>query len=251
MGKPRLRHKQQELFRHGGKRRGAGRPKKGYRASEPHKKRPTIKRYQPVHIVLRAVAEIGSLRTWHLYRAVRTALLATMGRADCRIVHISIQGTHIHLLVEADNRIALARGMQAFQISAAKHINAALTADGINPRRGTVFPDRYHARIITSRKDARHALAYVLNNWRHHREHRAAYARKWRVDLLSSALHFDGWRDLDVTTIELPPNFQPLPVWEPKTWLLREGWRMYGLIDPNGVPGSSGEAKRASTVVAE
>ena len=51
-------------------------------------------------------------------------------REDCRIVHLSIQGNHVHLLVEAENRMALARGMQAFEISAAKHINAAVSNAG-------------------------------------------------------------------------------------------------------------------------
>ena len=249
MARARVRHKQQELFRHGGKRPGAGRPKQGSRASERHKKRAAFKRYEPVHIVLRAIAEIGSLRRPHLYRALRRALLATIGRESCRIVHITIQGSHIHLLVEADNRLALARGMQAFQISAAKHINAALTANGIDPRRGTVFPDRYHARIITSRRGARHALAYVLNNWRHHREHRNPAARGWAIDPYSSAKSFDGWRDLDLSTIAWPAAYEPLPVWEPKTWLLREGWRMYGLIDPNEVPGE--KRGRHDAVIAE
>ena len=194
MPRLRKRHQQQELFRHGGKRPGAGRPKAGARASESHKKRPALRPYEPVHVVLRATAEVGTLRRRALYAAVRRALVATVGRESCRIVHISIQDAHVHLLVEADNRVALAKGLQAFQISAAKHINAALSANAGERRKGTVFPDRYHARIITSRKDARHALAYVLNNWRHHREHRAGFAREWRIDLFSSGPSFGGWR---------------------------------------------------------
>ena len=250
----RKRHVQQELFRHGGKRAGAGRPKQGARASERHKKRQTLRPYEPVHVVLRAVPEIGTLRRRAVYAAVRKALLATVGRDNCRIVHISIQNAHIHLLVEADHRMALARGMQAFQISAAKHINAALGAKGVKPRKGTVFPDRYHARIITSRKDARHALAYVLNNWRHHREQRAAFARTWRLDLFSRAPTFDGWRQVDATT-QLDTTgwgepYEALPVWEPRTWLLREGWRLYGLIDTHEVPGKKVQMHMA-TVLAE
>jgi len=260
MAKPRKRHKQQELFRHGGKRAGAGRPKQRARASEHHKKRPALKPYEPIHVVLRATPEVGSLRRRDLYRAVRRALLATIGRESCRIVHISLQGSHIHLIVEADNRIALARGMQAFQISAAKHINAALSKRGTSrpgartpaapharhssdphrsstKRRGPVFSDRYHARIIRSPRQAHHSLAYVLNNWRHHGEHRDAIARTWRIDPFSSGPSFDGWRDLDASTLEWPVTYEPLPVWQPKTWLLREGWRKQGLIDPAFVPG--------------
>jgi hypothetical protein len=38
------------------------------------------------------------------------------------------------------------------------------------PGRGRVFADRYHAVAISSIRQVRHALAYVLNNWRRHRE---------------------------------------------------------------------------------
>ena len=42
-----------------------------------------------------------------------------------------------------DDKRALASGMQGFQISAAKHLNAAISKDRLGPRRrGAVFPDR-------------------------------------------------------------------------------------------------------------
>jgi hypothetical protein len=70
------------------------------------------------------------------------------------------------MLVEADNKQALSRGMQSFQISAAKHLNRAASVkvmkEGGQRRRGTVFPDRYHQEIIKSPTQARRALAYVL-----------------------------------------------------------------------------------------
>jgi hypothetical protein len=47
----------------------------------------------------------------------------------------------VHLLVEADNKLALSRGMQSFQISAAKHINRefSLKMRLTDRRRGNVF----------------------------------------------------------------------------------------------------------------
>jgi putative transposase len=250
MAKERKRHVQQELFRHGGARPGAGRPKRGERASERHMKRPPLSKHDVVHVVIRAVREVGFLRRRHMYKAVRRALVATSARESCRIVHLNIEGSHIHLLVEASHRIALARGMQAFQISAAKHINAALSARLDSRRRGQVFRDRYHAKIIRTPRQTRHALAYVLNNWRHHREDRAAFARTWRVDPFSSAMSFDGWRDLDVAAISWPSTYEPLPVREPQTWLLRVGWRRHGLIDPRETPGRR-VTKRDERVFAE
>jgi hypothetical protein len=64
-------------------------------------------------------------------------------------VHISLQRTHVHMLVEADHKAALARGMQGFLISAARNINTAL-GDGQRRRRGNVFADRYHVEVITT-----------------------------------------------------------------------------------------------------
>src|SRR5882724_12076953 len=157
----------------GKRRRGKkpGRKPKGPRAGSPHKERPELRARHPVHVVLRVVDAAGNLRRRATYKAVREATLTTARREDFRIVHLSIQRNHVHLLVEADHKGALASGMQGFQISAAKHLNAAISHGKPGPhRRGTVFPDRYHAEIITSPRQARHTLSYIINNWRKHQE---------------------------------------------------------------------------------
>ena len=143
----------------GGKRRGAGRPPKGKRSSEPHKERPFLNARYPVHITLRVVREVGNLRRRCVYQAIREATLTTALRENFRIVQLSIQRTHVHLLVEAKDKAALAAGMQGFQISAAKHLNAAISKGRSGPRRrGVVFPDRYHAEIITSPRQDRKSV---------------------------------------------------------------------------------------------
>src|SRR5262245_3389436 len=119
----------------GGKRRGAGRPPKGTRAGSPHKERPFLHARYPVHVVLRVVGAVGNLRRRCVYQAIREATLTTALREDFRIVQLSIQRTHVHLLVEANDKLALARGMQGFQISAAKHLNAAISKGKPGPRR--------------------------------------------------------------------------------------------------------------------
>src|SRR5689334_9162339 len=178
----------------GGKRRGAGRPPKGARAGSSHKARPYLHARYPVHVVLRVIAAVGNLRRRRVYRAIREATLTIARREDFRIVHLSIQRTHVHLLVEANDKGALASGMQGFQISAAKHLNAAISkGQSDTRRRGTVFPDRYHAEIITSPRQARHALAYIMNNWRKHQEDCVAPMSTWTIDWFSSAAMFPGW----------------------------------------------------------
>ncbi|HEY1554957.1 MAG TPA: transposase [Kofleriaceae bacterium] len=192
--------------------------------------RASFKPSQPIHVTIRTMPAVGSLRTRDKYKAIREALITSFVRERIRVVHLSIQRTHVHLLVEAHDKHALARGMQGFQVSAARHLNRAAR------RSGTVFPDRYHATIIGSRRQARHALAYVLNNWRRHGEDRA---RRWLVDPFSSGATFAGWRELAHADVfwPLPASYQPLPVWLPRTWFLSEGWRRYGLVGAREVPG--------------
>ena len=221
----------------GGKRRGAGRPPKGRRAGAPHKPRPFLNARYPVHVVLRVVREVGNLRRRSVYQAVREATITTARREDFRIVHCSIQRTHIHLLVEADHKRALSSGMQGFEISAAKHLNAAISKAGPR-RRGPVFPDRYHAEIITSPRQARHCLSYVLSNWRKHREDRVAPMSEWTIDWFSTAVMFPGWAEYgdEPCFWRGPPTYDPLIVYQPRTWLLKEGWRKAGTISYREVP---------------
>jgi REP element-mobilizing transposase RayT len=185
---------------------------------------------------LRVIGAVGSLRRRFTYRAIREATLTTARRDDFRIVHVSIQRTHLHLLVEADGKAALASGMQGFQISAAKHLNAAISKGKPGPRRrGSVFPDRYHAEIITSPRQARHAIGYVLANWRKHHEDRKPPMTEWKIDWFSSAAMFPGWAEYAPCECDDEPflwrgpeTYDPLVVYQPKTWLLREGYKRGG-----------------------
>jgi REP element-mobilizing transposase RayT len=234
----RKRHVQQELFRRGGKRKGAGRKPKGVRAGAAHQARPTVKPYHALHIVMRVVPAVGNMRRRLLYRALRDATITAALRERFRIVHVSIQRTHIHMLAQAKNAAALARGMQGFQISAARHINTALGVDKYRRRRGPVFADRYHLEVIMSPKRARHALSYILNNWRKHREDQQGLASTWLVDPFSSGILFPDWKELEGKDVMWPlrETYDPLVVYRPQTWLLLEGWKMHGSLSARDVP---------------
>src|SRR4051812_27382780 len=108
---------QQPLFRNGGKRRGAGRKPAGPRARATHLARPTIKASHAMHVTIRTMRDLRSLRQRETYPAIRAASVAAAKQQAFRIVHVSIQNTHLHLIVEADDKGALARGMQSFQVS--------------------------------------------------------------------------------------------------------------------------------------
>jgi len=230
------RHIQQPLPfpKRGGKRPGAGRPKKGVRASERHKKRPALAARYPVHGILRVERELGSLRQVHAYHAIREALEVVKPRDDFRVVQISIQRTHVHLVIEATNEVALARGMQSLQISAARKLNAAVSKHRGRRRSGRVFVDRYHARILKTPRDVRHVLNYVLNNWRHHGEDKGFESLNWEVDWFSSGPRFTGWKE----SLEPSPKHRHLGTCAAETWLLRIGWTRAGPpISIYAVPG--------------
>jgi REP element-mobilizing transposase RayT len=239
----RRRHLQQELFTRGGKRKHAGRKPKHGRAGTSHRKREYVDGGDVLHVVLRTVSDVGNLRCRGVYKAVRAASVAAARRAHFRINHLSIQRDHIHMLVEADSAMALADGMQGFQISAARHINTALRT-GARRRRGAVFADRYHVVVIRSPKQVRHVLAYVMSNWRKHGEDKRGLARTWLVDPFSTGVLFTGWKELEgQAPWKIRPDYEPLVVREARSWLQRVGWRRHGAISVYEVP-----SQRASAV---
>ncbi|MBC7974813.1 MAG: transposase [Myxococcales bacterium] len=236
-GKGRKRHVQQLLFNHGGKRRGAGRKPKSERAGEAHAKRKDIDGRDALHVVLRVAPEVGNLRRNATYQAVRAATEVAARRGRFRICQLSIQRTHIHMIAEAEDAMALAHGMQGFEISAARNINTALGTGG-RRRKGRVFVDRYHVVVIRSPKQMRRALSYCLNNFRKHREDRGGTPSTWLLDPFSSAVSFDGWKELEGMTEawQLPGTYRPLVVSPAQSWLQRVGWKIAGEISARDVP---------------
>jgi REP element-mobilizing transposase RayT len=252
VSRPRKIHVQQSLDlnpkrdrrggKRGGKRPGAGRPaKRPHRPSERHVPRLRFNKLTVVHVTLRLVDNYGSLRDRNNFLAIRRATRAVLPRADFRIVHASPETDHLHLIVEAETNDALSRGVQAFQISAAQHLNRVKSRRLGRRIRGKVFADRYHARVVGSPTQARNTLNYVLNNWRRHLHDDAnapAEHRFWDVDYMSSAVAFPGWKELETT----PFHYDVIPelrlcVSPPQTWLLAAGWRRAGTISMYSVPG--------------
>ena len=208
-----------------------------------------------MHVVLRVVGDVVGLRTRSIYKALRAATFSALRQHDetlggdeaARIIHISIQQSHIHLIVEAPNQAALSRAMQGFKISAAKLINRALSESRGRRRRGAVFSERYFAEVIKTPRQARNTLAYVLNNWRKHGEDKRSSAQGWKVDPFSSGAFFTGWKERQGHA-ELWPTragYEALLVWTPSSWLLRTGWQKYGPIGCRDVPSAMTQARPA------
>jgi hypothetical protein len=65
--------------------------------------------------------------------------------------------------------------------------------------------------------------------------------REWKLDWFSSAAMFPGWAEYADYESEPflwrgPPTYEPLQVYQPRTWLLRDGWRKSGSISCREVP---------------
>jgi putative transposase len=205
----------------GGYRPGAGRKPAGPRAGVPHRARPWHDSAHPVHVTLRARPGVPSLRGAGVFPAVRGALSAA-SRLGLRVCHFSAQADHLHLLVEANSREALSKGMRGLAIRVALAANRALG------RRGPVWADRWHGRPLTTPREVRNALVYVLLNWK--KPDRRAIG----LDPCSSARSFDGWKGvLRVFYVGSRP-----PVAPARTWLLRAGWRRHGLLTDEEAPRS-------------
>ena len=185
-------------------------------------------------MTLRVALGVPNLRTQVCFHAVRRAFKAGRGGESFRVVHFTVQTNHLHLLVEADDKRTLSRGLTALSIRIARALNREIR------RKGRVFAERYHARDLRSPREVRVGVTYVLlNNRRHSGESGLGRETRIVLDPCSSAATFDGWRP-DVRVIGRPPFWEPVDemVLPARTWLLGTGWQKAGgPLDPRTVPG--------------
>jgi len=175
------------------------------------------------------VAGLPDLRRPREFVAIRRAFVACGMKPRFRIVHFAVLPNHLHLLVEAADREALSRGMQAFGLSLWRRLNA------LWGRRGPILADPYHARELRSPSETRHALCYVLHNGRRH----GLTVSGW--DVFSSAAELRSWNGY-VTALNGP--HPGAGVIAPRTWLLRIGWVRAGAIAHDETPGARPRAAR-------
>jgi len=253
------------FMRWGGKRKGAGRKPKGERAGVSHGPRARITKNHPGLVTLRLRAGLPSLRESAVLALVELARVKSV-RADFRVVHFSIQMNHLHLVVEADDNLALSRGMRSFLACLVQRLNRMWR------RKGKVFADRYHLHVVKEPREMRNGLVYVLNNARKH----GCWTGE-RPDPHSSGESFLGWlepreswergRNAQSSSRPKPrrrPGMNSIDWYElatgctpadrerervrallaARSWLLREGWRLHGLIRVTEAPASTGASPR-------
>jgi putative transposase len=141
---------------------------------------------------------VWNLRSGRAFRRIRRCLEDACGGLGLRVIEFAVLGNHIHLVVEADDSTALARGMKGLNVRIARALNRMMN------RTGSVFADHYDARLLRSPTQLVRAIAYVLDNHRHH------YATAGADPYCSATFTADD----RARTLCLP-----------LTWLLRDGWR--------------------------
>ena len=217
---------------HGGKREGAGRPKTGRRVGVVHRRRQDVRKGIPVHVTTRTVKDVGYLRTNKVYRVIRQALARGCQRRGFRVTQFSLQRNHLHLVIEADSAAQLHKGMTGLLVRMARGLNR------LRGRKGQVFPDRFHHRVMKTPTQVRNTLCYVLNNAKRHAhevQDKHRMAPRW-MDPFSSAGYFDGWARGAKRLVPSPAEYEEPPVAAARSWLLTTGWRRRGLIAIGEMP---------------
>ena len=177
----------------GGRREGAGRKRTGL-GGVPYRRRPGFATRMPVHVTWRFAAHVWNLRSRRSLRVIAGALWKGADRGGARVVQLSIQGNHVHLLIEADSTAALTRRMRGLGIAVAKGMNRLMG------RRGRVLADRYHEHVLRTPTEVRRAVRYIRDNQRHH-----------HPEVAFSAGYVDPYGS-GAPGLSLPP---------PRSWLVR------------------------------
>jgi REP element-mobilizing transposase RayT len=188
---------------------------------------PELSGREPVLVTLKARPELWNLRAQRAMRVIIPALFAAR-ESLVRLVHFSVQRDHVHLVVEEANKRALSRGIGGLAVRLTRALNGAMG------REGELWKERFHARVLRTPRQVRHALAYVLGNARKHGERMPGRG----LDPCSSAAAFAGWAGRVVVSAHQLACAAVAVAAAPRTWLLRVGWRRGGgLLDPDHRPG--------------
>ena len=190
----------------------------------PHDTRAKVDPRYPLQVTIRAVPGLPSLRSPRVFGALRRAI----GRASVdrfRVIHFSIQQDHGHFIVEGDEARRARGGMHGLAIRLALAVNRAL-----GRRQGKVVGDRYHVRALTTPRQMRTSMVYVLLNFRKHLNAPAG------IDPRSSGPHFSGWHRparLDSADVAAGADAAlggapAAATAAPTTWMATMGWRRAG-----------------------
>ena len=175
-----------------------------------------------MHVTMRRVALGPSFRAQRVCAAIRL-VIAGAKRNGVRVLHYSVQDNHLHLMVEGQNSRDLSNQMRTLFSRIAFAVNA------VARRHGRLFRDRHHRHELTTPREVRNALVYILFNDRKHAGGTAgqghAPAPAPALDPCSSAWWFDGWAPWDQPPERNVRDGPEDPRSKPRTWLASFGWR--------------------------
>jgi REP element-mobilizing transposase RayT len=130
---------------------------------QSHYARPTFSRRCPQHVTIRMLPSVWNMRSRRCFSVLQRAMwMGSTKDFGFKLVHYAVMGNHIHLIVEANGKDALSRGMQGLNIRIARALNRVMG------RRGRVLSDHYNAEILQSPSQTLRARAYLLRNARKH-----------------------------------------------------------------------------------
>ena len=159
----------------------------------------------PVHVTWRMTERVWNLRSGRAWARLSKAFREGAMRFGGRLVEFSVQGNHLHLVVEAGGRAELTRAMKGLGVRIARGVNAMMGTGG------RVLADRFHEHVLRTPTEVRRALVYV-------RENRARHAREWGERVAR------GWSDPFASEGRAELGLAPA-----RTWLLRWGLGERGL----------------------
>jgi hypothetical protein len=152
------------------------------------------------------------------------------------------------MLVEASDKRALSSGVRSVSIRIARYVNELLG------RKGRLWADRWFGRDLTTARQVRIALVYVLANFRKHARKRPPRG----IDPFSSGGCFDGFRGWRPEHGRIPWAGRPPPPFSHdeanaglhRAWVVRPAqsvlaralWRRYGPIRLGEGPSSLPDA---------
>jgi REP element-mobilizing transposase RayT len=189
----------------------------------PHLKRERVTGRTPVLVTIKLKEGLPDLRKPAEYEVIWNALMAARERpgrsttGGFRLVDYAVLGNHCHLIVEALDNDSMSRGMNGLCGRMAKGL------DKLWGRKGKVFAQRYHSRVLKTAREVHNAKRYVYENARKH----LLPTTPGRPDPFSSGLWFGGWKDY----VHDGWFSSQGPVAKATSWLLREGWKRYGLLE--------------------
>ena len=172
-------------------------------------KREDFPERHPVLVTMKLLAGLPSLRTAKNFLVVLEIFEAAQ-KENFRIVHFVVLGNHVHLIVEAEGKVALSRGMTGLSVRLSKRLNKLFG------RKGTVFADRYHSRVLGTPTEVRNVLGYVLSNRLRHTGELPVEG----YDSRSSSMLFDGWKEMEA--MELVGRYRPIV--PAQSWFIQRGW---------------------------